>query len=64
MDVDTIMDINMHGTGETNHGCTSCGKQVCHSCAVSNLGMERKCLSCAGRERDGRKWVGGLGWMN
>lgn len=63
MDVDTMMDIDMYGAGETNHACTSCGKQVCHSCAVSNLGLERKCLGCAGRDRNGRRWVGGLGWM-
>ncbi|KAF7923605.1 hypothetical protein EAE99_006864 [Botrytis elliptica] len=64
MDVDTIMDIDMYGAGETNHVCTNCGKQVCHSCAVSNLGVERKCLGCAGSNRNERKWVGGLGWMN
>lgn len=64
MDVDTIMDIDMYGAGETNHACTNCGKQVCHSCAVSNLGVERKCLTCAGSNRNESKWVGGLGWMN
>ncbi|ESZ97263.1 hypothetical protein SBOR_2337 [Sclerotinia borealis F-4128] len=64
MDVDTMMDIDMYGAGEGNHACTICGKQVCHSCAVSNLGMERKCLSCAGSDMNGRRWVGGLGWMN
>ncbi|KAG4031260.1 hypothetical protein MFRU_009g00510 [Monilinia fructicola] len=64
MDVDTMMDIDMYGAGEANHACTSCGKQVCHSCAVSNLGMDRKCLVCAGRDRNGKRWVGGLGWMD
>lgn len=64
MDVDTMMDIDMYGAGEANHACTSCGKQVCHSCAVSNLGAERKCLGCAGRDGNGRRWVGGLGWMD
>ncbi|KUJ23862.1 uncharacterized protein LY89DRAFT_703179 [Mollisia scopiformis] len=58
MDVDMMMDIDMNGG---NHACTSCGKQVCHSCAVSNLGAERKCLNCAGRKQ---VWVGGLGWMD
>jgi hypothetical protein len=57
MDVDMIMDIDMDGG---NHACTSCGKQVCHSCAVSNLGAERKCLNCAGKKQG---WVGGIGWM-
>ncbi|KAF8856035.1 hypothetical protein BDZ45DRAFT_715530 [Acephala macrosclerotiorum] len=57
MDVDMMMDIVMEG----DHACTSCGKQVCHSCAVSNLGAERKCLNCAGRKK---VWKGGLGWMD
>lgn len=42
MDVDMMsMDVD-----ERDFGCVSCGKQVCHSCAVSNLGAERKCLGC------------------
>ena len=42
------MDVDMMTTDvdERDFGCTSCGKQVCHSCAVSILGMERKCLGC------------------
>ncbi|KAG9228049.1 hypothetical protein BJ875DRAFT_490300 [Amylocarpus encephaloides] len=59
VDVDMMMDIDTNGDAP-NYGCTSCGKQVCHSCAISNLGAERKCLNCAGKAR---KWVGGLGWM-
>ena len=55
-----MMDIDMAGDGG-NHACTGCGRQVCHSCAVSNLGAERKCLLCAGKEK---KWVGGLGWCS
>lgn len=47
MDVD-MMDVDMSMTG--CHACTACGKQVCHSCSVSNLGAERKCLACAGRK--------------
>jgi ArsR family metal-binding transcriptional regulator len=58
MDVDMMMDIDMDSG---NHACTSCGKQVCHSCAVSNLGAERKCLNCAGRKKTR---VGGIGWMD
>lgn len=42
MDVDMMaMDVD-----ERDFGCVSCGKQVCHSCAVSNLGADRKCLRC------------------
>lgn len=53
------MDVDVaNTTEEPNHACTNCGKQVCHGCAVSNLGADRKCLMCAGK-----KWVGGLGWM-
>jgi hypothetical protein len=58
MDVDVMMDTDTYNGG-LSHACSSCGKQVCHSCAVSNLGSERKCLMCAGK-----KWVGGIGWMN
>ena len=54
------MDVDIIDTAEgPNHACTGCGKQVCHGCAVSNLGADRKCLTCAGKN----KWVGGLGWM-
>lgn len=59
MDID-MMDIDISNNGG-NHSCSRCGKQVCSKCAVSNLGMERKCLTCAGK---GEKWVGGLGWMD
>jgi hypothetical protein len=58
-DVD-MMDVD--GEGD-NHACSSCGKVVCHSCAVSNLGAERKCLSCAGcggGEGKKKKWEGGV----
>lgn len=60
MDVDMIMDIDMGGAG--SHACTACGKQVCHSCAVSNLGAERKCLHCAGRSRV-TQGGGAFGWV-
>jgi len=66
MDVDMMMGIDVYGAynnaGEAAaSACTSCGKHVCHSCAVSNLGAERKCLGCAGKGK--KKWVGGLGWI-
>ncbi|KAK2623689.1 hypothetical protein QTJ16_006870 [Diplocarpon rosae] len=47
MDVD-MMDVDL-GISES-YGCVACGKQVCHSCSVSNLGAERRCLNCAGRK--------------
>ena len=57
-DVD-MMDVDSSISGEAaNHACFTCGKVVCHSCAVSNLGAERKCLLCAGENR-GKKWEGG-----
>ncbi len=57
MDVDMMMDIDMDGG---NHACTACGKQVCHSCSVSNLSVDKRCLHCAGR----KAWVGGIGWSD
>ncbi|KAH7327054.1 hypothetical protein BKA65DRAFT_461616 [Rhexocercosporidium sp. MPI-PUGE-AT-0058] len=61
MDVDMMMDIDMGGAG--SHACTACGKQVCHSCAVSNLGSERKCLNCAGRNKVAPQVGGAFGWV-
>lgn len=57
MDVDMIDYTEVGEAG--SRACTSCGKQVCRSCAVSNLGMERKCLNCAGRAnaRGGTRWM-------
>lgn len=57
-DVD-MMDIDS-GASE-DHACSTCGKHVCHSCSITNLGADRKCLVCAGRRQ---KWVGGLGWVD
>jgi hypothetical protein len=57
MDLGIMMDIDMSGEGGS-HACSGCGRQVCHSCAVSNLGAERRCLLCAGKE----KLIGGPGW--
>ncbi|KND90982.1 hypothetical protein TOPH_04309 [Tolypocladium ophioglossoides CBS 100239] len=48
------------GSGLGNTACGACGKHVCFSCSVSNLGEEKRCLQCAGR----RVWVGGIGWTN
>ncbi|KAE9366694.1 hypothetical protein N431DRAFT_562049 [Stipitochalara longipes BDJ] len=57
MDVDMMMDIDIDGG---NHACTVCGKQVCHSCSVSNMGANKKCLCCAGR----KAWIGGIEWCD
>ena len=51
MDVDMMEDVDMYGG---NHACTACGKQVCHSCSVSNMGADKRCSQCAGRTA----WVG------
>ncbi|KAK0669133.1 hypothetical protein QBC41DRAFT_320343 [Cercophora samala] len=43
-----MMDVDGSGVvGENN--CGACGKTVCFSCSVSNLGEHRRCLACAGR---------------
>lgn len=48
MDVDMTMDMDIDTTrGNHNHTCTSCWKQVCRN----NLGVEGKCLNCAGRQQ-------------
>jgi len=59
MDID-MMDIDISANGG-NHSCSRCGKQVCSRCAVSNLGMERKCLGCAGKS--GNRLMD-WGWMD
>ena len=58
MDID-MMDLDVASGG--NYACEQCGKTVCHGCAVSNLGEQRRCLNCAGTR--GKTWVGGLGWV-
>jgi hypothetical protein len=58
MDVD-MMDID--GANGANYACEGCGKSVCHSCAMSNFGEQRKCRACAGMGQ--KQWVGGIGWI-
>ena len=53
------IDVDMNG-GSSDFSCSQCRKQICHQCAVSNLGQQRQCLMCAGQ----RRWVGGLGWVS
>lgn len=40
--------------GSSANACTACGKHVCFSCSVSNLGEQKRCLKCA----SGNEWVG------
>ncbi|KHN95966.1 uncharacterized protein MAM_06071 [Metarhizium album ARSEF 1941] len=42
-----------------NSACGACGRHVCFSCSVSNLGEEKRCLRCAGR-----KAFDSVGWSN
>ncbi|KAH6900497.1 hypothetical protein B0T10DRAFT_555034 [Thelonectria olida] len=48
----------MMDTDSLAHACGACGKHVCFSCSVSNLGEQRRCLQCAGR----KVRVAGVGW--
>ncbi|KAL6876520.1 hypothetical protein J3F83DRAFT_726091 [Trichoderma novae-zelandiae] len=52
--------MDLDGGAMQDTACGACGKHVCFSCSVSNLGEEKRCLQCAGR----RVWVGGIGWTN
>lgn len=53
------MDVDC-GNAAEDTACGACGKHVCFSCSVSNLGEQKRCLQCAGR----RVWVGGIGWTD
>ncbi|KAK3319739.1 hypothetical protein B0T19DRAFT_271023 [Cercophora scortea] len=52
-DDDSMMDIDGYGFAgtaagaEDEHSCRACGKAVCFSCSVSNMGENRRCLACA-----------------
>ncbi|KAK3362039.1 hypothetical protein B0T24DRAFT_640738 [Lasiosphaeria ovina] len=50
--------ITMEVDGCEEHSCGACGKIICFSCSISNLGENRRCLACAQR----RVWLGGTGW--
>lgn len=43
------MDMDDYGMS-ADHACTACRKAVCSRCSVSNLGEQRRCLQCAGRD--------------
>jgi len=51
------MDVDVNADSSAT-ACGACGKHVCFSCSVSNLGELRRCLQCAGK----KVWVGGIGW--
>ncbi|KAL7924074.1 hypothetical protein ACQKWADRAFT_19585 [Trichoderma austrokoningii] len=53
------MDVDGNNAAEDT-ACGACGKHVCFSCSVSNLGEQKRCLQCAGR----RVWIGGIGWTD
>ncbi|CAM1504722.1 Fc.00g023130.m01.CDS01 [Cosmosporella sp. VM-42] len=53
-------EMDVDGLTPEDHACGACGKHVCFSCSVSNLGEQRRCLQCAGR----KVWIGGIGWTN
>ncbi|KAL6701974.1 hypothetical protein J3F84DRAFT_343476 [Trichoderma pleuroticola] len=58
---DDDMDVDGGSAQDTDDtACGACGKHVCFSCSVSNLGEQKRCLQCAGR----RVWIGGIGWTN
>ncbi|UZP32518.1 hypothetical protein NXS19_000334 [Fusarium pseudograminearum] len=41
--------MDLDGFNNEDHSCGACNKHVCFSCSVSNLGEQRRCLQCAGR---------------
>ena len=52
-----MMDVDMDIDASDNV-CGACGKAVCCSCSVSNLGEHRRCLVCAGSRTGNRKdWL-------
>ncbi|KAH8174666.1 hypothetical protein LIA77_06085 [Sarocladium implicatum] len=42
-----MMDVDESGLAAL--ACGACGKHVCFSCSVSNLGEQKRCLQCAGK---------------
>ncbi|KAM0551779.1 hypothetical protein ACHAPJ_008348 [Fusarium lateritium] len=54
------MDVD--GFENEGHSCGACGKHVCFSCSVSNLGEQRRCLQCAGSNTrpSGTGWNGSI----
>ncbi|KAI0976754.1 hypothetical protein F4678DRAFT_414398 [Xylaria arbuscula] len=48
-DGDMAMDID-DMSGPQAMSCRACGKHVCSHCSITNLGEQRRCLTCAGTE--------------
>jgi len=59
------MDVDSYGATTEGHSCGACGKAVCFSCSVSNLGEQRRCLACAGRKGlvQGTRATGMESWL-
>lgn len=57
MDIDGGFDGGGEGTS-----CGACGKPVCSHCSITNLGEQRRCLTCAGRRVVAIGNNGGLRW--
>ncbi|KAM7191116.1 hypothetical protein V8F20_009434 [Naviculisporaceae sp. PSN 640] len=55
---EVMMGVDSYGLEGGDRSCRACGKIVCFSCSVSNLGEDRRCLICAGR----RTGVDGMVW--
>jgi hypothetical protein len=57
-DDDVMIDADGYGPGLGDQACGACGKAVCFSCSISNLGEHRRCLACAGpRGGAGGSWL-------
>lgn len=39
--------MDLDSFGQVSTACSACGKFVCFSCSVSNLGEQNRCLRCA-----------------
>ncbi|GAW25753.1 putative orf21 protein [Rosellinia necatrix] len=59
-DGDGMVDMDMSGTEGTS--CVACGKHVCPSCSITNLGEQRRCLGCAGTTRTGNNARNAVPW--
>lgn len=61
-------DISMGGMDEDDVrifecACRSCGRRICGTCAIVEVGVGRECLQCRTSPRR-KKWIGGIGWMS
>ncbi|KAL2134310.1 hypothetical protein VTI74DRAFT_507 [Chaetomium olivicolor] len=56
---DIMTDVEGYVSGMEDQTCGACGKAVCFSCSVSNLGEHHRCLACAGS----RGGLNGSSWL-